>query len=113
MRKGRGSPPSRRRRGVGFSFLRERFSTTVKRDANDRAIEVRLISGPFKRLVNYWRFEPHSLGTKVVFDIDFEFKSKLLDTLLRANFDRAVNRLIACFEDRAEVLYGTPEQSRA
>ena len=94
--------------GVGFSFLKESFSTRVKRDANLRAIDVELIHGPFKRLLNHWSFEPHPVGTKIVFDIDFEFKSRLLDALLKANFDHAVNRLISCFEARAETLF-TPQ----
>jgi coenzyme Q-binding protein COQ10 len=42
----------------------------------------------------------------VEFDIDFQFKSRLLDGLLAANFHHAVERLMACFEDRAKALYG-------
>jgi coenzyme Q-binding protein COQ10 len=91
---------------VGFSFLKERFSTRVRRDAQALVIEVSLISGPFKRLVNRWRFEPHEDGSKVTFDIVYEFRSKLLDRLLEANFETAVSRLIGCFEARAKALYG-------
>jgi coenzyme Q-binding protein COQ10 len=92
--------------GVGFSFLREKFSTKVKREAPAGEITVSLISGPFKHLVNRWRFTPHPSGTTVDFYIDFEFKSKLLTALLTANFGHAVERLMGCFEDRARVLYG-------
>ncbi len=93
--------------GVGFSFLRERFATRVTRDGASEAptIHVSLLSGPFRRLANRWRFEPHPTGTRLIFDIDFEFKSRLLDAMLHANFDRAVGRLIACFEARARALY--------
>jgi coenzyme Q-binding protein COQ10 len=91
---------------VGFSFLRERFSTKVRRDANTHEITVSLLHGPFKRLRNHWRFSPHPTGTQVDFDIDFEFKSRLLETLLKANFHHAVDKLIACFDARAEALYG-------
>ena len=91
---------------VGFSFLKERFSTHVRRDANAREITVSLLSGPFKRLRNHWRFSPHPMGAQVDFDIDFEFKSRLLEGLLAANFHLAVDRLIACFDARAEALYG-------
>ncbi len=91
---------------VGFAMIRERFTTTVKRDANDRLIEVRLVRGPFKHLRNEWKFLPHPTGTQVEFFIDFEFRSKLLDKVLQANFDRAAHRLISCFEARAETLYG-------
>ena len=92
--------------GVGFSFLRERFSTKVRRDEPAREITVSLISGPFKHLMNRWRFSPHPTGTTVDFYIDFEFKSKLLTALLTANFGHAVERLMGCFEDRARALYG-------
>ncbi len=91
---------------VGFSFLKERFSTSVRRDAHARRIEVSLLRGPFRRLSNRWTFLPHAAGTQVEFEIDFEFKSRLLDAMLVANFDRAVNRLIGCFEDRARALFG-------
>jgi len=91
---------------VGFSVLKERFATRVRRDANKREITVTLISGPFRKLRNLWLFQPHEDGCKVIFDIEFEFKSKMLDLLLSANFDRAVNKLIACFQARAERLYG-------
>jgi coenzyme Q-binding protein COQ10 len=93
--------------GVGFSFLRERFSTRVRRDAADRRIEVSLLSGPFRRLANGWRFfDDGQGGTRVEFDIDFQFKSRLLETLLTANFVHAVDRLMSCFEARAQALYG-------
>lgn len=93
--------------GVGFSFLRERFSSRVRRDAAARRIDVALLSGPFRRLANRWEFfEAEGGRTRVEFDIDFQFKSRLLETLLAANFAHAVDRLMTCFEDRAKALYG-------
>lgn len=92
--------------GVGFSFLRERFSTRVRRDSAARTIDVSLISGPFRRLQNRWRFVPHEKGCCVEFEIDFEFKVGFLDRLLNANFNHAVDKLIRCFDDRAKALYG-------
>jgi coenzyme Q-binding protein COQ10 len=91
---------------VGFSIVHERFSTTVRLDEPALSIDVDLLSGPFRRLKNRWRFKPHPRGAELSFEIDFEFKSRLLEGLLRANFHRAVNRLVGCFEDRAKVLYG-------
>jgi coenzyme Q-binding protein COQ10 len=92
--------------GVGFSFLKEKFATRVRRDATANQIDVALLSGPFKHLRNRWRFVPVEGGTKIEFDIDFEFKSKMLAALLNANFHHAVEKLMACFEARAKVLYG-------
>ena len=96
--------------GVGFTVLKERFATRVRRDANRRDILVTLLWGPFKRLANHWSFEPDPAGCKVVFEIDFEFKSRMLELLLAANFDRAVDKLISCFEARAGALYGSPDR---
>jgi coenzyme Q-binding protein COQ10 len=93
---------------VGFSFIKESFATRVRRDANVNDIIVTLLWGPFRRLLNHWRFEPHAGGCQVVFEIDFEFKSRLLDVMLSANFNRAVDKLIGCFEARARALYGAP-----
>lgn len=92
--------------GVGFSLLKETFSTRVRRDATARQIDVQLLSGPFKHLANRWRFVEAPGGAKIEFDIDFEFKSRLLAGLLAANFHHAVDKLMACFEARARALYG-------
>jgi coenzyme Q-binding protein COQ10 len=93
---------------VGFSFLKERFSTRVRRDVDKLEIRTSLLNGPFRKLENSWKFRPDPVGCCVVFEIDFEFRSRLLDALLNANFNRAVDKLIACFEARAEALYGEP-----
>jgi len=96
--------------GVGFSFLKERFATRVRRDSRNRQIDVSLLSGPFRKLENRWRFLDAGHGaTRIEFDIEFAFKSRLLETLLRANFHHAVEKLIACFEARARTLYGPPQ----
>ena len=93
--------------GVGFSFLKERFSTRVRRDALNRRIEVGLLSGPFRKLLNRWEFfETGEGATRVEFEIDFQFKSRLLEALLAANFAHAVDKLMTCFEARAKALYG-------
>jgi coenzyme Q-binding protein COQ10 len=100
--------------GVGFSFLKERFSTRVRRDPANRQIDVSLLSGPFRRLANRWQFfEADDGGTRVEFDIDFQFKSRLLEALLSANFAHAVDRLMECFEARAEALYGAGGDAHA
>ncbi len=95
--------------GVGFSFLRERFATRVLRDADARHINVSLLHGPFRALKNDWRFEADPGGTMIHFVIDFAFKSPILDALLHANMDRAVGKLIGCFEARAAEIYGRPD----
>jgi coenzyme Q-binding protein COQ10 len=91
--------------GVVFAFLKERFATRVRRDAENRIVDANLLSGPFRKLVNRWRFFEDPGGTRVEFDIDFELKSRLLEALVKSNFHHAVERLMACFEARAATLY--------
>jgi coenzyme Q-binding protein COQ10 len=97
---------------VGFAMVRERFTTRVRRDAGARQIDVALISGPFRTLRNRWRFTPEGEGTRIDFDIDFEFKSKTLSALLAKNADHAVERILGCFEGRAKALF-TPRPEAA
>jgi coenzyme Q-binding protein COQ10 len=91
---------------IGIAILRERFSTRVIRDPNNHKISVNLLSGPLRALKNDWLFCPHPDGTRVEFSVEFEFKSRLLDAFAAANIDRAVDKLIGCFEARARTLYG-------
>lgn len=99
---------------VGFSFLKEKFATRVRRDAHNRQIDVHLLSGPFRRLDNRWRFLDAGHGcTRIEFDIEFAFKSRMLEAVLRANFNQAVDKLIGCFEARAKALHGPAPASLA
>ena len=91
---------------VGFSFLKERFSTWVRHDANAPKVEVGLIRGPFRHLKNRWEFFPDPKGTRVEFMIDFAFANPLLNGMLQANFDRAVSALMGSFEAEARRRYG-------
>lgn len=93
---------------VGFKLFSGTFASHVSLDDAGYEIRTRLLSGPFKRLSNSWRFETDGQGgSRIQFDIDFEFRSRLLQMLLDANFDYAVGRLIGCFEARADTLYRT------
>lgn len=92
--------------GVGFAMVREKFSTWVRHDHHAHVVEVGLIRGPFKHLKNRWTFHPDPKGARLEFMIDFAFKSRMLDMMLQANFDRAVRSLIKRFEERAAELYG-------
>lgn len=91
---------------VGFSFLKERFATWVRHDPAAPSVEVGLLRGPFRHLKNRWTFHSHPSGTQLEFVIDFAFKSRLLDAMLHANFDRAVDKLIQCFEAEAARRFG-------
>lgn len=98
---------------VRFAIVRERFATRVRSDLDERQIDVNLLYGPFRRLYNRWRFLPHPTGSTVEFLIEFEFKSRLLEGLLAANAQRAINLIMSCFENRARALYDQPSGAQA
>jgi coenzyme Q-binding protein COQ10 len=92
---------------IGFKMFRERYTSRVALERSQR-IHVSYIEGPLKHLTNHWVFEPHpSGGTEIDFYVDFEFHSKVLQTLIGSLFHEAMRRIVAAFEQRAQRLYGT------
>ncbi|MBD9646850.1 type II toxin-antitoxin system RatA family toxin [Ensifer sp. PDNC004] len=91
---------------VGYKAIRETFTTQVLLNKAERTIDVKYIDGPFKYLDNRWRFEPSGEGQSVVhFDIDYEFKSRILGALMGSMFDRAFRMFSDAFEKRADSIY--------
>lgn len=91
---------------VGFKGFSETFATRVVSDATVRTINVSLVDGPLKRLQNRWSFTPRGEATDVEFFVDFEFRNLLLRALAAANFEIAVNRIMAAFTAEADRRYG-------
>lgn len=98
---------------IGFRMIRERFTSRVTLTPPQR-IDVSYSEGPFRYLNNHWIFDPVEPGpehpgggTMLDFYVDFEFHSKLLQSLMSMLFNEAVKRMVAAFEGRAKQLYGT------
>ena len=93
---------------VGFKSFREKFTSRVVLNKPKRVIIAEYLEGPFKHLTNKWHFEPNANGGCTIdFDIDFEFKVRLLKKLIGSLFDRAVMKMTDAFETRAAQLYGS------
>jgi len=81
--------------------------TTLNRLQHNKIIEMRLVSGPFKHLQGFWRFD--ALGeqaSKISFDLDFEFDSRLLALAVGPVFNQIVNSMVDAFSKRAVEVYG-------
>jgi coenzyme Q-binding protein COQ10 len=92
---------------VAYKFLRETFTSRVALDPEARTITVNYLDGPFSHMENLWRFVPAgSDATDVRFSIAYAFRSRMLELLMGAMFDRAVRKFTAAFEARADQLYG-------
>ncbi len=91
---------------VGFKGITERFTSRVEYDENTHTIEVYYQDGPFKYLRNTWVFIPDGdTACGVHFNIEFEFKSKILDKIMTPFFATAVQKMVQAFEQRAKDLY--------
>ncbi|MGB2495131.1 MAG: type II toxin-antitoxin system RatA family toxin [Candidatus Puniceispirillaceae bacterium] len=94
---------------IGFQMFRERFTSHVDLGPEQLEINVKYAEGPFKYLTNKWRFLPHPDGCEIDFYVDFEFNSRLLQSVIETLFTEAVRRMVKAFEDRADDLYGKPD----
>ena len=92
---------------ISFKLFRERFGSRVVLRPDAKEIDVSYLDGPFRYLVNEWKFNPIDDKTcEVDFHVDFEFKSKTLQALIGLVFNEAMQRIVRAFEKRAEALYG-------
>lgn len=91
---------------IGYRMFRERFTSHVQLNRPKR-IDVKYYEGPFRYLNNHWNLEPRGEGECVIdFYVDFEFKSRMLQKVIRTLFNEAVQRMVGAFEKRAQALYG-------
>ncbi len=90
---------------IGFKIFRENITSKVTLDRPGH-IHVDYISGPLKYLNNEWHFSSAEGGCKVDFLVDFQFQSRMFETLVGGLFTEAVRRMVSAFEKRAVQLYG-------
>jgi coenzyme Q-binding protein COQ10 len=96
---------------IGFSAIREKFTSRVeKRRAEE--IRVHYVDGPLRDLDNVWLFRPlGDQACEIDFRVDFTFRNALFEKLAGQYFDRAFRKMVAAFEARAAVLYGSSSSS--
>ena len=91
---------------IGYKIFRETFTSEVILNEKARTIDVRYIRGPFRYLNNHWAFASvPKAQCEVRFNIDFEFRTPLLQKVMGLFFNEAVRRMIQAFEGRAAQLY--------
>ena len=93
---------------IDFKGFSQKYSSDVRSTKigdNELEINVAAIDGPFKNLINNWRFKNIIDGCQVEFFIDFEFKSIILEKMIGLIFARATDKMIEAFEQRAKFIY--------
>ena len=97
---------------IGFGPFRESFTSRVDLD-RPHQVNVKYEHGPFRYLNNRWSFAPDPRGCEVKFYVDFEFKSRILQSAIGVVFDKAVRLMVNAFLKRARDVYGSPSATIA
>jgi len=86
--------------------LREGFTSQVVTNAAASTVVAISQDGPIRNLKATWKISAiDSARSTVAIDIDYEFKSKLLQLAAGSLMDRAVARVLEAFEARGRALY--------
>ena len=81
--------------------------TTLNSLQPGSAITITLVDGPFKHLEGRWHFtDLDGQGSKVILDMEFEFKNSMLDLMAGPVFHEICNSLVDAFIRRAKSLHG-------
>jgi coenzyme Q-binding protein COQ10 len=94
---------------INFKNFFEKYRSDVKHGKNHDGsyfVDVVSIEGPFKKLVNQWKFYDLEDGNcQVEFFIDFEFNSFFLTQMIGVIFERATQKMMTAFEERAREIF--------
>lgn len=90
---------------ISFKVFREKFLSRVTLWPEKRQIDTAYIDGPFRHLESTWRFSDVVGGCEVHFEVDFEFRNRLLQGAAGMFFNEAMQRVVRAFERRAAELY--------
>ena len=90
---------------ISFKVFREKFGSRVLLDTSNYVIETDYIDGPFRYMHSVWSFENCEEGCEVKFDVNFEFKNAMLQSIIGLVFNDAMQRIVRAFERRASDLY--------
>ena len=90
---------------VGKSIINETYTSLVLFYKEKDKILVTNIDGPLTHLKNEWKFKEINNSTQLEFEIDFELKNNILNTIMKKYFNFGLNKIADAFEKRALKLY--------
>ena len=91
---------------ICYRVVKAYFTTENEKDA-PHFMRLKLRDGPMRRLEGSWHFKPLSeTACKVIFQLHYEFPSKLIDSMISPVFAHIGNSMADAFVKRAEEIYG-------
>jgi ribosome-associated toxin RatA of RatAB toxin-antitoxin module len=93
-----------------FSFmgLKQTLTTHNQLKANEE-IKLNLVSGPFKHLKGFWRFEPiegEAASSLIIMDVEFDMALGPMMMVIEPILQQTIENLVDIFLKRAQVIYG-------
>jgi coenzyme Q-binding protein COQ10 len=86
----------------------ESFKSHVEVDRKNMTVTATSNEGPISNLVSNWKIRDLQGGrSEVNYSVDYTLKSRTLQFLLNGMFDLAMRKIMAAFEKRAAMLYGS------
>ncbi|HEU5177466.1 MAG TPA: type II toxin-antitoxin system RatA family toxin [Burkholderiales bacterium] len=86
---------------VGVGGLRHAF-TTLNQNRPGEAIDMHLVSGPFRKFEGRWRFVALAPDAcRIEFSLEYEFASRVLGKVLSPLFDGMADSMVEAFVRRA------------
>ena len=91
---------------VKYKFiLTQKFGSYVRFNKNELNIQTSYIEGPLKDLKTNWEFEEISKNkSKIIFEVNFEFKNFIHQKLAETFYPLVENKMIESFKKRADNL---------
>jgi ribosome-associated toxin RatA of RatAB toxin-antitoxin module len=87
---------------AGVGGIRQSF-TTENENLPERAIDMRLVEGPFREFAAAWRFTPLAEhACQIDFSMRYRFASRALGRLLEPLFDQIADTMVDAFTRRAD-----------
>ena len=86
---------------ISKSFINWNFSTknTIKKN---ESISLELVDGPFESLTGKWLFSSiNEFNTRVSLDINYKFKSSVIDLSIEPIFSSIMNSILKSFVQEA------------
>ena len=91
---------------ISYRGVKANFTTENEKEA-PHLMRLKLRDGPMRRLEGVWQFKPLSeTACKIIFQLHYEFPSKLIDSMISPVFTHIGNTLADAFVKRAEEVYG-------
>lgn len=91
---------------ISYHGLKQSF-TTENTNVRPTNMTMRLVEGPFKHFEGRWHFKPlREDACKIEFDMEYEFSSRILESVIGPVFNMIANSFVDSFCKRAEQIYG-------